>query len=228
MSQEDLERILGGAGGAGGFSDFFELLFGQMGRGRSGANPFGAGGRTQGRGARGQDIEQEVELTLEEAFNGTTRLLQRGDNTTGEVRIPKGVQTGSRVRVSGMGGAGASSGSAGDLFLKITVRPHAVFERRGDDLYATAPVELYTALLGGSVQAPTLTGPVSLTIPAETANGQTIRLRGQGMPTMKDNSQRGDLFVTVQVTLPRQLSAQEIDLFQQLAGLRKTARRETR
>ena len=171
---------------------------------------------------QGQDIEQPVEITLEEAFSGATRLLQREDGSTGEVRIPKGVQTGARVRVSGVGGAGMAGGRAGDLYLKIEVKPHAVFERRGDDLYTKAPVDLYTAVLGGSAQVPTMSGPVVLTIPAETANGKTIRLRGQGMPLLKGDEQRGDLYIEVQVTTPRNLSPHEVELFKQLADLRKT------
>ncbi|WP_423224386.1 DnaJ C-terminal domain-containing protein [Candidatus Amarolinea aalborgensis] len=221
INADDLERMFGGAGSAG-FSDFFESLFGGVGRRSRAADPFAGAGRAQSRVRRGQDIEQPLEITLEEAFNGTTRLLQREDGSSGEVRIPRGVQTGSRVRVSGVGGAGAAGGSAGDLYLKIEVKPHPVFERRGDDLYATAPVDLYTAILGGDVQVPTLTGPVALSIPAETANGKTIRLRGQGMPLIKGGDQRGDLYIEVQVTTPRHLSPREVELFKQLADLRKT------
>ncbi len=222
INADDLQRMFGGAGGGAGFSDFFESLFGGVGRRSRTADPFAGAGRSQSRVRRGQDIEQPLEITLEEAFNGTTRLLQREDGSSGEVRIPKGVQTGSRVRVSGVGGAGAAGGSAGDLYLKIEVKSHPVFERRGDDLYAKAPVDLYTAILGGDVQVPTMTGPVALTIPAETSNGKTIRLRGQGMPMIKGGDQRGDLYIEVQVTTPRHLSPREVELFKQLADLRKT------
>ncbi len=219
MNQEDLQRMFGGAGG---FSEFFESLFGGVGRGGRPADPLAGARRGQSRPRQGQDIEQPVEITLEEAFSGATRLLQREDGSTGEVRIPKGVQTGARVRVSGVGGAGMAGGRAGDLYLKIEVKPHAVFERRGDDLYTKAPVDLYTAVLGGSAQVPTMSGPVVLTIPAETANGKTIRLRGQGMPLLKGDEQRGDLYIEVQVTTPRNLSPHEVELFKQLADLRKT------
>ncbi|MBK9094980.1 MAG: J domain-containing protein [Anaerolineae bacterium] len=220
FTADDLQRMYASAG-TGGFSDFFESLFGGAGQRRSSTNPAAGAGRGQSRVRRGQDIEQTLEITLEEAFNGTTRLLQRDDNSTGEVHIPKGVQTGSRVRVSGVGSAGTAGGNAGDLYLKIAVKPHPVFERRGDDLVAKAPVDLYTAILGGNVQVPTMTGPVMLTVPPETANGKTIRLRGQGMPLVKGDEQRGDLYIEVQVTTPRNLSPREMELFKQLADLRK-------
>lgn len=227
INADDLQRMFGAGGGAGsaGFSDFFESLFGGVGRRNRAADPFAGAGRSQPRVRRGQDIEQALEITLEEAFNGTMRLLQREDGSSGEVRIPKGVQTGSRVRVSGVGGAGMAGGTAGDLYLKIEVKPHPLFERRGDDLYIKTPVDLYTAVLGGDVQVLTMTGPVVLTIPPETANGKAIRLRGQGMPRVKSGEARGDLYIEVQVTTPRNLSPHEVDLFRQLAALRKSAPR---
>ncbi|MFQ6059249.1 MAG: DnaJ C-terminal domain-containing protein [Anaerolineae bacterium] len=209
---EDLDDLFGDLGG---FSDFFQRIFGGMGAGpRSGT----WGARSVPR--RGQDIEQEVEITLEEAFHGTTRLLQK-DGRRLEVKIPPGVDTGSRVRVAGEGGAGIGGGPKGDLYLRVKVAPHRTFERRGDDLYCQVPVDLYTALLGGEVRVPTLKGDLMLKIPAETQNGRTFRLRGQGMPHLRDHQRRGDLYAKVEVQLPRKLTDREKELFRELAEYRR-------
>jgi curved DNA-binding protein len=189
---------------------------------------FGAGpAYSQSRPRRGRDLEHPIEITLEEAFQGTTRLLQRdapGPGRQTEVKIPRGAKTGTRVRLSGEGGSGAAGGEAGDLYLRVQVLPHNRFERDGDDLKVTVPVDLYTAVLGGRVEVPTLSGPVKLTIPAETANGRVFRLRGQGMPHLRNPEQRGDLYATVDVQLPRQLSEEERRLFEQLCTMRESHR----
>jgi curved DNA-binding protein len=207
----DLSDLFGQGFGSSGFSDFFEAIFGGMGRART------AGGRTA---VRGQDLEHEVEITLEEAFRGTTRVLQL-DGRRIEVKIPAGVKTGSRVRIAGEGAPGIGGGPRGDLYLKIKVLPHAVFERKGDDLYCEVDVDLYTALLGGEVRVPTLEGHVALRIPPETQAGRTFRLKGLGMPSLKNPSQRGDLYVKVRVKLPENLSEREKSLFRELANLRR-------
>ncbi len=203
----------------GGFSDFFQSIFGGAGGqyGSTGA-PFGRSAQYQPRPARGQDLEHPVGITLEEAFNGTQRVLSM-DNRRIEVKIPAGVRTGSKVRVTGEGYPGAAGGGSGDLFLVVQVLPHPTFERKGDDLQTEAPVSLYTAVLGGEVMVPTLTGKGTLNIPAGTQPGQTFRLRGQGMPNLRDSSQRGNLLVKVQVRVPKQLSVQEQQLFLELASL---------
>jgi curved DNA-binding protein len=105
--------------------------------------------------------------------------------------------------------------------LNITVQPHALFKREGDDLHVTVDVDLYTAVLGGKISVPTLERPVELTIPPETGNGKVFRLRGLGMPLLKDPQQRGNLFATVQVQLPKKLSKEERELFEKLRDLRK-------
>jgi curved DNA-binding protein len=222
VTQEDLEQILGGSfgntGGLGGFSDFFETLFGNLGQ-RSGS--FRGRERTAPP-RRGRDNEHTVQISLEDAFRGSALSLQWEDGRKIEAKIPPGVRTGSRVRLSGQGEAGAVGGKAGDLYLKIEVRPHAVFERDGDDLKETVPIDLYTALLGGKVNVPTIDRSVELTIPPETANGRVFRLHGLGMPNLRDPQQRGNLYATVQVQLPHNLSEEERQLFQKLRGLRKT------
>ncbi|MFH1084704.1 MAG: J domain-containing protein, partial [Chloroflexota bacterium] len=167
----------------------------------------------------GDDIEQPVEITLEEAYQGTTRILQ-SDQRRLEVRIPAGVQTGSRVRVSGEGQPGRNGGQSGDLYMAITVRDHPVYRREGDDLRRVVPADLYTMILGGEVVVETLKGRVSLKIPPETKAGQVFRLRNRGMPRLRDAKQSGDLLVELQPNMPHNLSERERQLFRELAALR--------
>jgi curved DNA-binding protein len=207
-----------GAGGAGGadFSDFFEQLFGG-GAGR------GAGGATYR--ANGQDVEQQAEITLEEAFTGTQRTVQfhnpNGQPRNITVKIPPGVDNGSRVRVAGEGGPGIGGGRRGDLYLVVKVLPHQRFERRGDDLHVKAPVDLYTMLLGGEAKVPAMGGKtVTLKVPAGSQNGKVHRIAGQGMPRLRAPESRGDLFITLEVSLPTQLSERERTLVEELRGIR--------
>ena len=202
-------------GGAGGFSDFFEAIFGGMGQRGAGTR----GARAQPRVARGQDYEQEVEITLEEAFSGTTRMLQK-DGRRLEVKIPPGVETGSKVRMRGEGGEGFGGRAKGDLYLKVRVLPHRTFERKGNDLYCEVPVDLYSAILGAEVRVPTLRGGAMLKIPPETQSGKSFRLKGQGMPRLKDPQKRGDLYARVRVKVPKNLTDRERELFRQLASMR--------
>lgn len=209
--------------GQGGFSEFFQSIFG--GRGARSTDFGGRGTRSTGfgqqaRSLRGRDLEHTVEVSLEEAYHGTTRILQVGDRRL-EVKIPRGVTTGSRVRVAGEGEPGQGGGRPGDLYLNIQVQPHPRYRREGDDLYMTLPVDLYTMILGGEVVVPTLKGQVSLRIPAGTRTGQSFRLRGQGMPLLRKPDQFGDLYVEVQPILPTSLSEREKELFGELAAMRR-------
>lgn len=228
-----------GAEGAGDFGSIFETFFR---RERSGP-------RAQPGNRRGQDVETPVEISLEEAFHGTSRTvnLQSTDlcatcggtgeiagaichacDGTGtaarprrlEVRIPAGVKTGSRVRVAGEGRPGAGRGATGDLYLVVTVLPHARFERRGDDLHLEADVPLLDAVLGGELTIQTIDGRVALRIPELTQNGRQIRLAGKGMPVLGDGGRRGDLFVRVRVALPDHLTPEERAHFEALRQLR--------
>ncbi len=221
----DLFGSMGMGGGAaggfgeGGFSDFFQQLFG----GRAGGGFGGAGPRvrtrTQARPRRGQDYEQPVRITLAEAYTGTSRLLQSEERRL-EVRIPPGANTGTRVRMAGEGGQGMAGGGAGDLYLVVEVQPDPRFERKGEDLYTDVSVDLYTAMLGGEVRVPLPNGrSVMLTIPPETQNGRTFRLRNKGMPSLHNPDQRGELFAVIDVELPTQLSDRERELFQELQTL---------
>jgi len=169
---------------------------------------------------RGRDYEQPVEITLEEAAHGTQRVLASdGERIT--VRIPPGVRTGSKVRVAGKGGPGTGGGPAGNLYLKITVSKHPVFERKGDDLHCEVPLDLYTAVLGGEVEVPTLDGQVRLKVPAGTHGGKTFRLKEKGMPNLRDQQKRGDLYAKTRIAVPTKLSRKERALFEELANLRK-------
>ena len=194
----------------GGFSDFFRNVFG---------GSAGADYTQRARTRRGQDLEQPVEITLEEAYAGAKRLLQMGERRI-EVKIPPGVDSGSRVRIAAEGGPGLGGGGKGDLYLRISVLPHPTFQRRGDDLYCQVPVDLYQAVLGGEVTVRTLKGQAVLKIPPETQSGRRFRLKGLGMPTLKNPKMTGDLYVEVAVVLPRGLSKQEKELFTQLASIR--------
>jgi len=220
VGPEEFEQMFGG-GGMGGFSDFFETLFGGMGR----TAGFGTrrGPDVEVRARRGHDLEHTVQVTLDEAFHGATRALQWEDGRTIEAKIPRGVRTGSRVRLSGQGSRGTGGAQSGDLYLNVEVLPHAVFQRDGDDLRTTASLDLYTALLGGTIKVSTIDRSVDLKIPPETQNGKVFRLRGLGMPRLRQPDQRGDLLVTVEVRLPHDLTDQEKDLFRQLRDLRKRA-----
>jgi DnaJ-class molecular chaperone len=222
------------------FGDLFDSILRGSGFGRT---------RVRKHPQKGQDIDHPVEISLEEAYSGTTRLLQMetqevcptcggtGRNSSRicatcaglgsiskprrlEVKIPPGVKDGSRVRIAGEGGSGIDGGPKGDLYLVIAVKPHPIFERRGDDLHVEIPVELVKAVLGGEVEVPTLAGKVMLRVPPETQNGRVFRLAGKGMPRL-GSAGHGELFAKVRVVLPTGLSSHEKELFQELARLRK-------
>jgi molecular chaperone DnaJ len=229
-------------GDIGGMDSIFDDLFGGA---RGG---FGGGYARQARPRRGQDLETGVEVTLEEAFAGTARTISlqaeepcsackgtgqianvacsvcRGAGFVAgvkrlEVKIPAGVTTGSRVKVTGKGQPSFSGGTAGDLYLVVRVHPHDTFERRGDNLHVTVSVPLTTAVLGGAVNVPTLKGKLELKIPAETQNGRVFKLGGQGMPHL-GRPQKGDLLAKINIVLPEQLSDKEKELFRQLREIR--------
>jgi len=202
------------------FSDFFQQLFGVGGGGTYEDLLGGGTTHRRARPHRGQDYEQPVEITLEEAYRGTSRVLQIGNQRI-EVNIPAGSDTGTRVRVVGKGAPGPAGGPAGDLYLNIQLLPDPQFKRRGEDIETAVPVDLYTALLGGEVVVPTPAGRSGmLRIPPETQNGTKFRLRGQGMPVLNRPNERGDLYAVVEIKLPAQLTAQERELFETLRRLR--------
>ena len=202
------------------FSDFFKTFFG-------GAEPAGAerrGGRGRGgRARKGRDVEQEMELTLEDAFHGVTRRLaikHDGHTRTVDVRIPAGVGDGSRVRVSGEGEQGGGGGASGDLYLRIRLGPHPVFTRKGPDLHLRIRVPLTTAVLGGEVErADDCRQAAAAAGSPDTQNGQVFRLKGHGMTHGGKSQERGDLFATVDIELPKTLTPEQRQHFEALAKL---------
>ena len=210
----DLNDLFGEGGGD--FSDFFQSVFGGGGAG-------GTRTRAQPRTRRGSDLEQAVTISLDEAYNGANRTVQKEGRKL-DTHIPPGVTTGSRVRLRGEGRAGANGGSPGDLYLVIEVTPRAGFERSGDDLYVDVNVDVYTLLLGGEARVPTLKGKdILLTVPPETQNGTQFRLSGQGMPHVDDPKRKGDLYVRVRTALPQNLNEKEKSLLRELARMRQDA-----
>ena len=219
MSEEEMHEIFGNEDP---FSDFFKTFFG------GGGAPREAGrGRSRARSQKGRDIEHEVELTLEEAFHGATRRIsikQSGHARSVDVRIPPGVKDGSRVRAAGEGESGAHGGSSGDLYLRVRLRPHATFERDGHDLRTKVAVPVTTAVLGGEANVPTITGSVRLKIPETTQNGQVFRLKGHGMPVLGKGAERGDLYASVEIQLPRALTREQRPHWEALQKLESGAR----
>jgi curved DNA-binding protein len=224
MSPDEMRDMFGGSDEP--FSDFFHTFFG-------GAGGFGGGGAGQETGGgrrtrssrprRGRDLEQPVGLTLEEAFSGATRrvvIKNSGHARTIDVRIPAGVKDGARVRAAGEGEAGPAGGSAGDLYLVVRLLPHSRFERRGQDLHVRAPVPVTTAVLGGDIGVPTLSGStLRLKVPELTPAGRVFRLRGHGMPSVGKPDERGDLYATVEIQLPTSLSPEQRRHFEELKKL---------
>ena len=217
VSPEEFEELFGKEGG---YSDFFQNLFGRANRQRAGD---GSGGRqfhyeSQPRG--GRDIEHGLQVTLDEVFHGTRRVLEWEDGRKIDAKIPPGVKTGSRVRLKGQGGPGVGGGEPGDLYLTIEVLPDKRFQRDDDDLRTTVPVDLFTMLLGGKVSVAGLDRAVMLDIPPETHNNRVFRLTGLGMPKMKQPDQRGDLYVTAEAVLPQHLTGRQKELVEQWKNMR--------
>lgn len=209
-SEDDLRDMYGQESP---FSDFFGDLFGGARTGRA-SGP-----------ARGSDIDVPVEISLEDAYRGSTVTLQLrdpgGQERAIEATVPRGARDGSRIRLAGQGTPGRGGGAPGDLFMVVTIRPHARFRRDGDDLRVEVPVDLTTCLLGGEAHVQTLKGSrIAVRIPPQTQNRQVIRLRGQGMPHLRQPDKAGDLYVEVQVVLPTQLTDEERALLVRFADLR--------
>ena len=212
MSEEEMRDLFGTDDP---FSSFFHTFFG----GGGGAATEGRGRGRAPRAAKGRDIESEAELTLEEAYHGAMRRVSitlGGHARSVDVRIPAGIKDGSRVRASGEGEAGTGGAASGDLFLRVRIKPHPVFERKGDDLYIKVPVPITTAVLGGEAQVPTITGSVRLKVPETTQSGQTFRLKGHGMPIVGRTDVKGDLYATADIQLPRALSAEQRRAWEQI------------
>jgi curved DNA-binding protein len=204
--------------GGTGFSDFFEAFFGG-GRGRS---AFGGFSGREATAERGADVEADILVTLEEALHGSMRtvsLRRAGSNKIEkyQVKIPRGVHEGQRIRLAGQGEAGAGGGKKGDLFLRVRLAKHPDFSVEGSDLIHEVKVAPWQAVLGTELKVPTLEGTVRFKIPSGTQGGQRFRLRERGLPGI--SGKRGDLYVIVQINIPKKLSEREREIWNQLAKL---------
>lgn len=189
--------------------DLFDMLFGQ---------PFSQQGRKSA-SFRGKDTIAEAPITLEEAYHGTSRLLQV-DNQKIKVTIKPGTSDQQLLKIPGKGSPGMNGGTPGDLLIKINILAHDVYRRRQNDLYLTIPVDLYTALLGGTVRVNTLKGTVNLKIPADTGNGQVLKMSGLGMPVFGSKDTFGDFYVKIEIIIPNKLNQKERELFRELQEIR--------
>ena len=203
----------------GGLGDLFDTFFGS---GRRAT-------RTWGAPTRGADMQTPVELTLEEAYSGAMRKVtvrdESGQQRTLEVRMPPGVDTGSKIRAAGQGARSAPGGQAGDLYLLVNVVPHKVFQRKGDDLYCDLPVAFPEAALGAEAECPTMKGRVKVKVPAGSSSGRMLRLAGLGMPKLRGQG-CGDLYATVKVMVPKSLTPEERQLIERLGrSIRDDAKR---
>jgi curved DNA-binding protein len=192
--------------GGGEFSDFFESLFGRSSRGQRSAY-------------RGQDYQAELHLGLADAAATHQQVLTVNDKKI-RITIPAGVENGQVIKLKGHGGPGSNGGPEGDLFITFIIAEDPRWRRDGSDLYTVAAPELYTAMLGGEIMVDTLNGKVKLKIKPETPNGTSLRLKGKGFPVYKKEGQHGDLFVTIEIRLPSNLSEKERQLFRELQKAR--------
>lgn len=221
----DINDLFGGGGGrgagarGGGFSSFFETIFG------GGGSPFGqAQGQQRTQTFRGdqrpnnvkQDIKAEVTISLQEAHDGTSRTLRVGGEKM-KVKIPAGIEDGQRLKLKGKGSTRSRGGSRGDLYLKVRIDMPEGYERKGNNLYYDHPIDLYTAVLGGETVVKTLGQRAKINIPAGTSGGALFRLNGLGMPQFRNPSKKGDFLVRIQIQVPEKLSKEEKELFQKLA-----------
>jgi curved DNA-binding protein len=197
-------------GEGNGFSDFFETFFG------------GGGRKKTGRQAhfKGQDYEAEMEISLEEAYHGTSRIIHVGNEKL-RITVKPGAYEGQLLRIKGKGAAGSTSEHRGDLYVRIRLRQQEKLHRKGDDLYAVQQADLYTAVLGGDLLVKSMGATVKMKIPAGTQNGKTFRIKGKGMPVYDRSEQFGDLYIQIQVEIPEKLSKEERQLFEQLKQLQK-------
>lgn len=195
-----------------GFSDFFESLFGRAGRSQ--------GGQSSQAKFRGQDYQAELEISLADAASTHQQVLTvNGKNI--RITIPAGVENGQVIKLKGHGAPGVNGGPDGDLYITFSIADDARWTREGNDLHSKAHLDLYTAILGGDLTVDTLSGKVKLKIKPDTPNGNVVRLKGKGFPIYKQEGQAGDLYVTLEVKLPTNLTEKEKELFKQLQALKK-------
>lgn len=192
--------------GGRGYSDFFETLFGRG---------FGESPQRRSESLKGQDYTAELEISLEEAYGGTSKIFDVGGQSI-KLNIKPGISDGHILRIPGKGTQGTRGGKPGDLLVTVRVNNHPVFERKGDDLYADLNVDLYTAVLGGKAEFRTFKGNININITKESENGKVIRLGKMGMPKYGKAEEFGDLYLKLEVQIPKNLSAKETELFKEL------------
>jgi len=214
--QGDPADIFGqGAQGNGDFSGFFETFFGS---GRSGATSFGE--RRRSGTPTGGNIQAEMPITLLEAYQGSKRTFEI-NNQKLRITIKPGSYDGLQLKIKGKGQPAINNGPRGDLYIILRVQQDPRFFRNGDNLVYEANIDLYTAILGGKIEVPTMTNSVKMTIPENVETGKTLRLKGKGMPKYGKSSQFGDLLVKLKIELPKKLSLEEKKLFKELKNLRE-------
>lgn len=221
----DLGDMFGGSGGD--FSDFFNAFFGDIGGSRGNTSGFskqsGGSGNVHGfsgrpRSRRGNDYRAEIEISLHEAFTGTTRIIQ-ADNRKLRVTIKPGAYDGQELRIRGKGGQGSNGGDSGDIQVKLKVQPDRHLTVQGNDLVLKKEVDLYTAVLGGRITVHSLAGKLNVTVPKGSQNGTRLRVKGKGMPVFGKEGTAGDLYIQLNVTIPKTLSKEETELFTRLKEL---------
>lgn len=194
----------------GSFQDIDEDFFASM---------FG-GGRGRSVRFRGHDLQAELHLNTLDVYRTHKQTLTVNGKQI-RITVPAGVEDQQTIRIPGHGGPGTNGGPNGDLFITFRIAPHPTFKRVGKDLFSTAEIDLYTAVLGGEVMVDTMDGKVKLKVPPGTGNGTKVKLKGKGFPVYKQEGRFGDLIITYQVAIPKSLSDRERELFQELADLRK-------
>jgi len=203
--------------GGGGFSDFFESIFGgSFGGGFGGSS---GSNRQRSQVSKGQDYSSEMEISLPEAYSGTSRII----NVNGQqlrIKVKPGIVDGQVLKLAGKGGPGAR-GANGDLYITIRIAPDATYKRKGNDLHKDEHIDLFTALLGGEMHIHTLDGDIKMNIPAETQNGTVLRVKNKGFPIYDQPETFGNLYLKIKIDLPKNLSDKEKELVKELKELRK-------
>jgi curved DNA-binding protein len=204
----DLGDLFGGAGGDSGFSDFFNEFFGGESRQQGGY-------RRQSQSFKGNDMQADLKLSLSEAWNGTTRILDTGEEKL-RITIKPGAYSGQELRLKGKGSPGMNGGPKGDIYIKIKIIPDSQYQIEGNDLVRQVDVDLYTAVLGGNIELDTLSGKLNIPVPKGSQNGSKLRLKGKGMPVYNKPGKFGDLYIHLNIAVPKNLSSEEQSLFKRL------------
>ena len=197
-------------GGGGDFSEFFGSMFG------GGPPGGGSGGGRQSQRYRGQDLNATYQVSLRDVLESKKQTLTVNGKSI-RLTIPAGIENGQTIKIAGHGAAGSNGAPAGDLYITFTIPDDPDFKRTGSDLHRTINLDMYTAVLGGEITADTLTGKVKLKVAPGTQNNTKVKLKGKGVPVYKKEGQFGDLYLTYNVQIPKQLTDKQKELFEELA-----------